>query len=72
MTVYFEKRRSLATGIAVCGSGIGTMIVSPVLSKILNNYDFDTCLYSLSGFILFGIFCGLIFIPVEPSLSVSD
>lgn len=30
---YFEKRRALATGIAVCGSGIGTFIFAP-----LNNY----------------------------------
>jgi MFS family permease len=29
---YFEKKRAMATGIAVCGSGIGTFIFSP-LSK---------------------------------------
>lgn len=27
---YFEKRRALAMGIAVCGSGIGTTVFSQV------------------------------------------
>jgi MFS family permease len=29
---YFEKKRAMATGIAVCGSGIGTFIFSPSIS----------------------------------------
>jgi len=27
---YFDKRRALATGIAVCGSGIGSFVFAPL------------------------------------------
>ena len=30
VSMYFEKRRAFATGIAVCGSGLGTFIMAPV------------------------------------------
>ena len=30
VSVYFEKKRAFATGIAVCGSGVGTFIMAPV------------------------------------------
>ena len=30
---YFDKKRAFATGLAVCGSGIGTFLFAP-LSKI--------------------------------------
>ena len=32
---YFEKKRALATGIAVCGSGIGTFIFAPLSEYLL-------------------------------------
>ena len=30
VSMYFEKKRAFATGIAVCGSGFGTFIFAPV------------------------------------------
>ena len=35
---YFEKKRALATGIAVCGSGIGTFVIAPLTSWLLDEY----------------------------------
>ena len=35
VTCYFEKRRSFATGIAVCGSGFGTMALAPVIKLLV-------------------------------------
>ena len=32
---YFDKRRALATGIAVCGSGAGTFVLAPLASFLL-------------------------------------
>ena len=32
---YFEKRRSLATGLAVCGTGIGTFLFPPLVNYFL-------------------------------------
>lgn len=34
---YFEKKRSLATGIAVCGSGFGTFAFAPLATFLLDN-----------------------------------
>ena len=30
VSMYFESKRAFATGIAVCGSGLGTFIMAPV------------------------------------------
>ena len=35
---YFEKKRALATGIAVCGSGVGTFVFAPLTSFLLEQY----------------------------------
>lgn len=35
---YFETRRSLATGIAVCGSGVGTFSFAPLAAVLLNEF----------------------------------
>lgn len=32
---YFESKRSLATGIAVCGSGFGTFVFAPLATFLL-------------------------------------
>lgn len=31
---YFEKWRALATGFALCGSGVGTFVMAPLTSKL--------------------------------------
>lgn len=35
---YFDKRRALATGIAVCGSGAGTFVFAPLTHWLLETY----------------------------------
>lgn len=35
---YFDKKRSFATGLAVCGSGIGTFIFAPLIQLLLDEY----------------------------------
>jgi len=34
---YFEQRRSLATGISVCGGGIGTFIFAPLTQLLIGS-----------------------------------
>ncbi|XP_067629848.1 monocarboxylate transporter 3 isoform X2 [Eurosta solidaginis] len=34
---YFEKWRALATGIAMCGSGVGTIVFTPLTEKLLRS-----------------------------------
>jgi hypothetical protein len=35
---YFEKKRSLATGISVCGSGVGTFLFAPLATYLIEEY----------------------------------
>lgn len=35
---YFEKWRALATGLALCGSGVGTFVMAPLTNTLNENY----------------------------------
>lgn len=35
---YFENRRTLATGVVMCGSGVGTFVFAPFIYWLLENY----------------------------------
>lgn len=49
---YFETKRSLATGIAVCGSGFGTFMFAPFATWLLDNFDWKSANQILAGLIL--------------------
>lgn len=36
MGLYFERRRSLATGLALAGSGVGTFVFAPLCVALIN------------------------------------
>lgn len=62
---YFDRKRALATGIAVCGSGIGTFVFAPLGSMLLESYGWKGANIILAGIILNGIVCGAVFHPLE-------
>jgi len=35
---YFDKKRAMATGIAVCGTGIGTFVLAPIVNLLVSEY----------------------------------
>ena len=35
---YFERRRALATGISVCGSGVGTFLFAPLATFLVGEF----------------------------------
>lgn len=49
---YFETKRSLATGIAVCGSGVGTFAFAPLATALLEHFDWRGANLILAGLIL--------------------
>lgn len=49
---YFETKRSLATGIAVCGSGFGTFTFAPFATYLLEKFDWKNANLILAGLIL--------------------
>ncbi|KAK7074273.1 hypothetical protein SK128_018151, partial [Halocaridina rubra] len=68
---YFEKRRALATGIAVCGSGIGTFIFAPLNTYLIHTVGWRMACLVYSGISLSCAIFGLAFRPLEPVV-VSD
>ena len=64
VTYYFEKRRSFATGLAVCGSGLGTFVFAPFTKYLVEEYTWKGAVLILAGLILNCIICGALFRPL--------
>lgn len=62
---YFEKRRSFATGLSLCGSGIGTFIFAPVTQLLIENYGWRGSVVILAGIFLNMGVCGLLMRDLE-------
>ncbi|KAL0275555.1 UNVERIFIED_CONTAM: hypothetical protein PYX00_003373 [Menopon gallinae] len=62
---YFETKRSLATGIAVCGSGVGTFAFSPFARILLEQYGWRGANLILAGIILNCAVFGALMKPLE-------
>jgi len=67
ITQYFDKRRPFVTGIAICGSGIGTFIMAPLTDILMTMYDWKICLYILGAVCFSNCFFGLMFKPLPKS-----
>lgn len=65
VTTYFEKKRSLATGIAVCGSGFGTFIFAPIINKLMYEYGWRGAMLIISAVVLKCIIFGAMFRPLD-------
>ncbi|KAH8269570.1 hypothetical protein KR018_009544 [Drosophila ironensis] len=69
---YFEKWRALATGVAMCGSGVGTFVFAP-LTNILLELGWRETLAIQGLIVLSCALFGLAFRPIQPiTLSVSN
>jgi MFS family permease len=58
---YFEKKRALATGIATCGSGIGTFFFSPLNKFLMDSYGWRNLVFIQAAIILNCAVCGTFF-----------
>lgn len=80
VTCYFEKRRAFATGIAVCGSGIGTFLLAPVTEWMVKVLGWQGAMLITAGFVLNCCVFGALFRPLKkkpvanriPTLSFSE
>ncbi|GJQ72422.1 hypothetical protein Trydic_g3501 [Trypoxylus dichotomus] len=66
---YFDKKRSFATGLSVCGSGIGTFIFAPLMQVLLDIYGWRGTTLILAGLFLNLAVCGALMrdLPWTPS-----
>ncbi|KAL3276893.1 hypothetical protein HHI36_012264 [Cryptolaemus montrouzieri] len=63
---YFEKWRALATGIGVCGSGIGTFLFAPLSSFLIKHLDWREALLCQGVIVASCIFFGILYRPLKP------
>ncbi|KAL4220196.1 Major Facilitator superfamily [Mactra antiquata] len=65
VTVYFDKFRGIACGLALSGCGIGNLIFSPLTEYLLTEYGLKGTLLLLSGLMLNCIPCCMVYRPLN-------
>ncbi|KAI4464034.1 monocarboxylate transporter [Holotrichia oblita] len=63
---YFERWRALASGIALCGAGIGSTCMPPILSMVIKTMGWRYAFHILGTMCCTCIFCGIVFKPIKP------
>ncbi|XP_029104412.1 monocarboxylate transporter 12-B [Scleropages formosus] len=64
---YFCKRKALAYGIAMSGSGIGTFLLAPAAQLLIERYSWRGALLIAGGFVANLCVCGALLRPVAPN-----
>ncbi|OUC46346.1 transporter, major facilitator family protein [Trichinella nativa] len=64
VSYYFDKKRALATGIAVSGSGFGTFVFAPMTVALIDHFGWQGVLWILAGFIANCAVCGALLWPL--------
>ena len=74
MTVghYFKKKRALATGIAVCGSGIGGFVFAPLSQFLIQQYTWKGAMWVISAITLNGVVVAALLRPIEHTAKKQD
>ncbi|KAF8767570.1 Monocarboxylate transporter 12 like protein [Argiope bruennichi] len=67
VTCYFEKQRAFATGIAVCGSGMGTFALAPLTEYLVEMYGWKGSMLIIAAMVLNCTVFGALFRPLEAS-----
>ncbi|XP_060077418.1 monocarboxylate transporter 12-like [Ylistrum balloti] len=70
--VYFEKRRALATGIAVCGAGVGGFVFAPLCEFLLELYDWQGTMRIISAILLHGLVVSATYRPLRTAVKTKS
>jgi len=60
---YFTNKLALATGICVCGSGVGTFLLAPLTSSLCVSYGWRGSNRVMAALCLACSLCGLVMVP---------
>ncbi|XP_067343781.1 monocarboxylate transporter 12-B-like isoform X2 [Channa argus] len=61
---YFQRRKALAYGIAMSGSGIGTFVLAPAVQELIELYSWRGAMMVLSAFVGNLCVCGALLRPI--------
>ncbi|VDN08580.1 unnamed protein product [Thelazia callipaeda] len=64
VTMYFERKRAMATGIAVCGAGIGTILFAPLSEELIKAFSWRTVFAVYAAIVSLCSLCGATFRPL--------
>ena len=62
---YFEKKRGIANGIALSGSGFGSMAIPPLILYAMDTYGLEGTLLIVGGIALNICVCGMLLRPAK-------
>ncbi|VDK68092.1 unnamed protein product [Onchocerca ochengi] len=65
VTYYFQKKRAIATGIAVCGSGVGTFVLAPFIEVLFAKFGWHCSLVCIGFLLLLLVGCGFMIKDLE-------
>ncbi|CAH2084907.1 unnamed protein product [Euphydryas editha] len=63
---YFERWRALATGLALCGSGVGTFVFAPLTVALIDSLGWRATVVIHASLVLLCIIFGAMFKPINP------
>ena len=66
---YFDKRKGIATGITMAGSGIGFFVGPPIIDILISNYGWKVTVATCACVILVNAFIGIFSKPLNPPKS---
>ncbi|CAJ0944946.1 unnamed protein product, partial [Mesorhabditis belari] len=69
MTTYFDKKRSLATGITVCGAGVGAFLFSPINALVIDHFGYKGVFILFTGLFVFCLLFAATFKPIPKQIS---
>jgi len=68
VSYYFQRRRAFATGIAVCGAGVGCFVFAPLCKYLLTVYAWKSAMLIVSGITLNGVVFASLLVPLRPAV----
>jgi len=75
VTIYFDRQRGLATGLAVTGSGVGALVFPPLIEWLNETYAWRGCMLITGGICLHIVAAGMLYRPLSipgPIKNASD
>lgn len=63
--LYFSRKRALATGIAMSGSGVGTFVYAYLCEALLNEFSWRGTVLIMAGILLNCVVCAALFRPLS-------